>query len=92
MSSVTQQPLAKGMKTAPPTGEPVPDPPTNLYTWEQPVVPAGAGSCPQGLEYLTLVDQVLIKQVVELLEVVTGWETNNKYKVLNKMGQQVSVP
>jgi len=35
------------------------------------------------------VDQLLIKQQVELLEAFTGFETNNKYKILNSMGQQV---
>jgi len=49
-------------------------------------VPMG---CPPGLEYLTQVDQVLIKQVVELLEAFLGWETNNRYKVLNTLGQQI---
>lgn len=51
-----------------------------------PQVPAG---CPPGLEYLTAVDQLLIQQQVELLEAFTGFETNNKYKICNAMGQQV---
>ena len=33
--------------------------------------------------------QVLIKQKVEILEAFTGFETNNKYTVLNVMGQPV---
>ena len=45
--------------------------------------------CPPGLQYLTMVDQLLIKQKVEVLEVVTGIETANKYEVLNSMGQHV---
>ena len=32
-------------------------------------VPVG---CPPGLQYLTMVDQLLVKQKVELLEAVTG--------------------
>ena len=36
-----------------------------------------------------MVDQLLIKQKVEVLEVVTGFETANKYEVLNSMGQHV---
>lgn len=44
---------------------------------------------PPGLEYLTQVNQLIIKQIIELLEVFTGWETNNKYRVFNTMGQQV---
>merc|ERR1712198_527290 len=43
-------------------------------------VPVG---CPPGLQYLTMVDQLLVKQKVELLEAVTGFETQNKYKVIH---------
>ena len=38
-------------------------------------------NCPPGLEYLLYVDQLLVKQQVELLEAFTGFETSNKYKV-----------
>jgi len=38
---------------------------------------------------LTLVDQLLVKQEKETMEIVTGHETPNKYKVLNTLGQQV---
>ena len=48
--------------------------------------------CPPGLQYLTMVDQLLIKQKVEILEAVTGFETANKYEVLNSMGQNVGKP
>ncbi|CAG2162276.1 unnamed protein product [Oppiella nova] len=34
-------------------------------------------NCPPGLEYLLVVDQLLIKQIVEILEVFTTFETNN---------------
>lgn len=44
--------------------------------------------CPPGLEYLSTLDQILVHQKVELLEVMTGWETKNKYSVKNSMGQQ----
>ena len=43
---------------------------------------------PQGLEYLASVDQLIIKQKVEVLEAVIGFETQNKYTVFNTMGQQ----
>lgn len=46
-------------------------------------------NCPPGLEYLTLVDQLLVKQKVELLEAFLDFEGNNKYVVTNSMGQQV---
>lgn len=44
---------------------------------------------PPGLEYLGMIDQVIIKQKVELLEVFTGFETANKFAVLNSMGQDI---
>ncbi|KAI0214966.1 Phospholipid scramblase 2 [Lamellibrachia satsuma] len=55
--------------------------------WSPP--PAPRTGCPPGLEYLTMVDQLLIHQQVELLEVFSGWETANKYAVKNTLGQQI---
>ncbi|XP_043558633.1 phospholipid scramblase 2-like [Chiloscyllium plagiosum] len=52
-------------------------------------VPTGIPNCPPGLEYLTQVDQLLVHQQVELLEVLTGFETNNKYQIKNSLGQLV---
>eukprot|EP00795_Rhopilema_esculentum_P017008 gene17008-8513_t len=52
-------------------------------------IPQAPIGCPPGLEYLTQIDQLLVKQKVELLEAFTGFETNNKYKIQNSMGQQV---
>ncbi|XP_046854127.1 phospholipid scramblase 2-like isoform X2 [Xenia sp. Carnegie-2017] len=52
-------------------------------------VPVVQVDCPPGLEYLTQIDQLLIKQQVELLEAFTSFETNNKYKIQNSLGQQV---
>ncbi|KAL3862664.1 hypothetical protein ACJMK2_008618 [Sinanodonta woodiana] len=51
--------------------------------------PQGPPGCPPGLEYLSQIDQLLVKQQVELFELVTGWETANKYKIMNSVGQQV---
>lgn len=51
----------------------------------------GVPNCPLGLEYLTTIDQLLVKQTVELFEVFTGFETNNKYTVKNAMGQNVRI-
>jgi len=51
--------------------------------------PAAPPNCPPGLEYMTQIDQLLVKQQVELLEVVSGFETNNKYKIKNSLGQNV---
>lgn len=44
---------------------------------------------PVGLEYLSQVDQLMVKQVIEMFEMFTGFETSNKYKVQNSMGQEV---
>ena len=52
-------------------------------------IPQGIQGCPPGLEYLTQIDQLLVKQEVEIFEVMTGIETANKYKIQNSMGQDV---
>ena len=52
-------------------------------------IPQGLPICPPGLEYLSMIDQLLVKQKVELLEVITGWETNNKFTIKNALGQKV---
>merc|ERR1711970_458292 len=64
-------------------GGPVGPPPE---VW-MPVV-SSKPDCPPGLEYLTMLDQVLIKQKTHMLEVLLDWECANKYKVLNNQGQQ----
>ncbi|XP_060595303.1 phospholipid scramblase 2-like [Ruditapes philippinarum] len=51
--------------------------------------PQGIPVCPPGLEYLCYIDQLLVKQQVEIFEIITGWETANRYKVQNSLGQQV---
>ncbi|KAG8445324.1 hypothetical protein GDO86_010203 [Hymenochirus boettgeri] len=59
--------------------------PASAWMPTPPTIP----NCPPGLEYLTQIDQILIHQQVELLEVLTGFETNNKYEIKNSMGQRV---
>ena len=49
--------------------------------WAAPPGGMAPANCPPGLEYLLHVDQLLVKQQVELLEAFTGFETANKYKV-----------
>lgn len=51
-------------------------------------------NCPPGLEYLTMIDQLIVKQKLEMLEAVAGvmgygLETSNKYKIKNVLGQNV---
>ena len=45
--------------------------------------------CPPGLEYLTALDQIVVKQEIELLKAFTGFPQNHKYKILNNQGQQI---
>ncbi|XP_038078973.1 phospholipid scramblase 1-like [Patiria miniata] len=45
--------------------------------------------CPPGLEYLTQIDQLLVHQHLELFEILTNYETNNRYQVKNSLGQQI---
>ncbi|XP_039707517.1 phospholipid scramblase 1-like isoform X1 [Pteropus medius] len=51
--------------------------------------PPPPSDCPPGLEYLSQIDQILIHQQVELLEVLIGFETNNKYEIKNSLGQRI---
>lgn len=54
-----------------------------------PSAPPPGPASPNGLEYLMQIDQLLVHQQVELVEALTGFETNNKYQVKNVMGQPV---
>ncbi|XP_029436915.1 phospholipid scramblase 1-like isoform X2 [Rhinatrema bivittatum] len=60
------------------------DPPTVIVPYMPPIT-----GVPPGLEYMTQIDQILVHQKVELVEVLTGCETNNKYEVRNSMGQTI---
>jgi hypothetical protein len=52
-------------------------------------MPVSHAACPPGLEYLTQINQLLVKQKVELLEAMVGFEGANKYTIKNSMGQKV---
>ncbi|KAF2897511.1 hypothetical protein ILUMI_08667 [Ignelater luminosus] len=52
-------------------------------------MPQGVPNCPPGLEYLTMIDHLLVQQRVELLQAISGFETENKYTVHNSLGQKV---
>lgn len=73
---IQMQPLPGGQPVGGPGGwaQPAAQPPPN---------------CPPGLEYLASVDQMLVKQKVEVFEAFTGYEQNNKYEVLNTLGQRI---
>ncbi|XP_025769400.1 phospholipid scramblase 1-like [Puma concolor] len=83
-----------GYSGAGPVGFPVQHQPV----YNQPGGPAGIpwmpappppSGCPPGLEYLSQIDQILVHQQIELLEVITGFETNNKYEIKNSFGQKI---
>ncbi|XP_034290702.1 phospholipid scramblase 1-like [Pantherophis guttatus] len=57
------------------------------YTW-MPLPPSFA-ICPPGLEYLSHLDWLLIHQKYEVLELITSFETANKYEVRNRLGEMV---
>ncbi|XP_038599321.1 phospholipid scramblase 1 [Tachyglossus aculeatus] len=92
-------PVPYGGYPAPaPGGIPAQMHPTGFAIQSQPGGPIGTPwmvppppppNCPPGLEYLSQVDQVLIHQQIELLEVLIGFETNNKYEIKNSLGQRV---
>ncbi|XP_014467349.1 PREDICTED: phospholipid scramblase 2-like [Dinoponera quadriceps] len=81
-----QQPIA----TAPPPGMfPVSQPHPNAA-----VTPQGGWSppntiYPSGLEYLMGLDYLFVNQKVELLEVFTGFETKNRYAIMDVTGKPV---
>ncbi|XP_041372993.1 phospholipid scramblase 2-like [Gigantopelta aegis] len=76
MSAVVTQPQAgaKGQEFAMMTA-----PPPTV------VVPAGL---PPGLAYLGAIEEVRVHQELELIEVLVGWEKNNRYKICNTSEQQ----
>ncbi len=47
--------------------------------------------CPPGLESLCFLDNVIVKQRVTPLEVVTGFEQANRYEVINGLGQRIMI-
>ncbi|KAF4519485.1 hypothetical protein B566_EDAN010094 [Ephemera danica] len=48
-----------------------------------------ANNTPPGLEYLTMVDQLLVHQKMEVVEALLDFETQNRYTIKNSMGQEV---
>ncbi|CAG2100280.1 unnamed protein product [Medioppia subpectinata] len=46
-------------------------------------------NCPPGLEYLLSLDQLVIKQQIQIVEVFTSFEANNRYDIQNTLGQNV---
>jgi len=80
---VTQQPGFYPV-VPPQQGPPMGAPPPQMQQ-----VQLRPDNCPPGLEYLTQVDQIIVKQKVEIMEALFGCETKNKYKLKNSMGQEI---
>lgn len=51
--------------------------------------PPAVPNCPPGLEYLSKIDQLVIHQQIELMEMISGYETCNRYEVKNTLSQLV---
>lgn len=51
--------------------------------------PTPMPNCPPGLEYLAQLDNIHVLQHFEALELMTGFETNNRYDVKNNANQMV---
>ena len=45
------------------------------------------GASASSLEQLAHMDLVHVKQEVEMMEMMTGWETQNRYKVFGPTGE-----
>ncbi|CAJ0934518.1 unnamed protein product, partial [Mesorhabditis belari] len=50
--------------------------------YESPVV-----GIPQGLEYLTLINQIIVEQKLDYLEMCTSWRSKHQYIICNQIGQ-----
>lgn len=52
--------------------------------------PQGVPNCPPGLEYLSLLDQLLIEQKIDLADVLFEFKSNYEFYIRNAMGQHVN--
>ncbi|CAG9759969.1 unnamed protein product [Ceutorhynchus assimilis] len=76
-----------GMRPGPIVNQPGMAPGSLAGGWMN--LPQSIPNCPPGLEYLTMIDQLLVHQKVEVLEALTGFETKNKFTIKNSLGQKV---
>lgn len=93
VGSTAYQPTgAPGYPGYPPTQN-VPPAPHQMPIQMQPVASGFSNVStpliPAGLESLTTVDKLFVKQKIELLEAFTGFETANKYSISNANGQKL---
>ncbi|CAJ0592625.1 unnamed protein product [Cylicocyclus nassatus] len=65
-----------------------PPPPGAPVRPEQLPLPPPIEGVPPGLEYLTMIDEIVIHQLIEILELASGVEIGNKYSLRNVHGEQ----
>ncbi|XP_070609476.1 phospholipid scramblase 1-like [Erythrolamprus reginae] len=63
------------------------NPPPQPIIWMPP--PPEIPKCPRGLEYFSQLDQITVSQQIELMEMISGFETCNRYEVKNAMGHWI---
>lgn len=79
-----------GFASGPVTGQPqqvgqhISNAPTRVW---MPSPSAPVTNCPPGLEYLTMVDQLIVHELLNVAEVLTGFDMANKYEIKNSVGQ-----
>nr|KAF6383272.1 hypothetical protein mPipKuh1_013728 [Pipistrellus kuhlii] len=71
-----------------PGNYPVPNKPASIIWMPGPTLMA---DCPPGLEYLKQLDNIHVLQHFEPLEMITHFETNNKYDIKNNLDQMVYI-
>ncbi|KAM9036445.1 phospholipid scramblase 4-like isoform X2 [Sarcophilus harrisii] len=62
-----------------------PNPPQVSWMPGPPPIP----NCPPGLEYLSQLEKIMVHQQIEMLELMTHYESNNRYEVKNSLGQMI---
>jgi len=72
----------------PPPGQYPPGPP-GAPQGQWMVKPENIPGVPPGLEYLSQINQLIVKQKKDMIEVFTDWEAANRYVIMNSVGQQV---
>ncbi|XP_059360705.1 phospholipid scramblase 1-like [Carassius carassius] len=88
LQSMTQPPPVQPVLNQSGPSNPAPD---QVQPYAAPAVPPllllyGA---PPGLEYLVQIDQILVHQKMGCIEMITGFETNNKFEIKNSIGQKI---
>ncbi|XP_043849269.1 phospholipid scramblase 4-like [Dromiciops gliroides] len=59
----------------------------NQISWMP--APLPLADCPPGLEYLQQTKRILVHQQIELLKILTDFETNNRYEIKTDSGQMI---